>query len=189
MQERYSIAVDMDGVIADLLNPWLEVLRKEEGEELTIHDITHWDVWRFCKCGKKALDYLGYDLFCNLPVIPGSQEALQKLQKYYDIYIVTTSTQNPEIIRAKYEWLDEHFPFIKPDYRMFVGKKDVIFTDYMIDDGIHNLETFRGLGILFDHPYNRYEHRFLRARNWKEIEKYFLLQATIGNMEEESLAV
>lgn len=188
MQERYSIAVDMDGVIADILTPWVDVLRKKEGETLSVHDITDWDIGRFCRCGEKALDYLNYDLFRRLPVIPGAKEVLKRLQEYYDIYIVTSATQKSEIITAKYEWLDEHFPFIEPDYRMFVGKKDPIYTDYLIDDGIHNLEVFKGIGILFDQPYNRFENRFIRARNWKEIERYFIFQAVAGNMERQTVA-
>lgn len=76
---------------------------------------------------------------------------------------------------AKWEWLEEHFPFIETDWIVMCGKKDIIKTQIMIDDGLHNLESFQGPDkILFNQPYNRSEDRFIRGENWQHIHKMFL---------------
>lgn len=57
---------------------------------------------------------------------------------------------------------------------MLCGNKNIIKADIMIDDGIHNLESFEGMKILFDAPHNRNENRFIRVMNWEEIERKLL---------------
>ncbi|NES53370.1 5'-3'-deoxyribonucleotidase, partial [Escherichia coli] len=68
----------------------------------------------------------------------------------------------------------EYFPFIPHSNVVLCGNKNIIKADIMIDDGIHNLESFEGMKILFDAPHNRNENRFIRVMNWEEIERKLL---------------
>lgn len=159
----------MDGVIADLLTPWISIINEKENESLRSEDIQDWEIAKFTKCKDKIFTYLDYDLFRNLPVMENSQEILKQLHDKYEIYIVTAATKEKEVMLAKWDWLQEHFPFIDTDHMILCGKKNLIHADYMIDDGPHNLKEFKGKSLLFDATYNRTENRFQRVNNWKEI--------------------
>lgn len=173
--EKKSIGIDMDQVLAKLNEHWLEVIREHEGENVTIEDITDWHMPQFFNCGDKIYDYLNYDLFRHLPVVEDSQEVVAKLCKAYEVYIVTTATLKPEIMVAKWEWLDEHFPFISKNNVVMCGKKDIVRTSILIDDAPHNLEGFKGkTPLLFNQPYNQKEKRFVRVKNWKHIKELLL---------------
>lgn len=171
---RKTIAVDMDEVIADLLGHWIEAINEYEGESLKREEILDWDMTKYVSCGKKVYTHLTYDLFRNLPVIKDSQRVVKELMKEYEVYIVSTATNHPESMLAKLEWLKEHFPFISSDNVVLCGNKRIINTDFMIDDGMHNLESFKGTGILFDAPHNRLETEFMRVKSWNDIEEYLL---------------
>jgi 5'-nucleotidase len=168
------VAIDMDQVLADLLRVWVDVVNEKEKDSVKLDDIVCWDIYKYFRCGNKVYDYLDYQVFRNLPVIKGSQEVVKNLMNTYDVYIVTTATNHPESLLAKVEWLKEHFDFIPMDNVVLCGNKRIINADFMIDDGVHNLVTFKGEGILFDAPHNRNENRFKRVKNWYEIESFLL---------------
>lgn len=175
MSKNFKIGIDMDQVIAELNNPWLKIINKNENENVKPEDITDWHMANFFKCGTKIYEYLTYDLFRNLPIVENSQEVVRELCEKHQVYIVTSATTKPEIMVAKWEWLDEHFPFIPKDQVVMCGKKDVVKTDVLIDDAPHNLEGFQGdQKLLFDRPYNRKETRFVRVRDWEHIREMFL---------------
>lgn len=168
------LAIDMDGVLGNLVSPWVRRINESEGENVSANDIKSWNIGRYFSCGKRVYDYLSYDLFRNLPVIEDSQRVVEKLQDKFQVYIVTSATNNHDSLKAKMEWLEEHFPFIPASNIVLCGSKSIIKADYMIDDGIHNLEVFDGHGILFNASHNQQEDRFPRAMDWNEIEKMLL---------------
>src|SRR6185312_1830703 len=168
------LAIDMDGVIADLIPALTEVVNECEDDNVNPDDIYSWNIGKFFKCGSKVYDYMTYGWFRCLPVIKDSQEVVKKLSETYHVYIVSSATNNFDSLKAKMEWLEEYFPFIPSSNIVLCGRKNIIKADFMIDDGYHNLIDFTGEGILFDAPHNKNENRFTRAMNWKEIEKLLL---------------
>lgn len=165
------LAIDMDEVLADLITPWVHNINKAENDNVSANDIKTWNFGKYFKCGKRVYDYLDYELFRNLPVKEDSQRVVRSLMDVYDIFIVSSATNHHDSLKAKMEWLEEHFPFIPASNIVLCGNKSIIKADFMIDDGIHNLEVFGGHGILFDAPHNRDEDRYTRAMNWNDIER------------------
>ena len=45
--------------------------------------------------------------------------------------------------------------------------------DVLIDDGVHNCESFKGMSLLFDTPYNVEQEGFFKVKNWVHIEHVF----------------
>ena len=175
MKRKITIGIDIDQVLARLNEQWLNVIREKEGEDVKPEMITDWHMAKFFKCGEKIYDYLDYDLFRHLPVMEHAKEVVKELCEFYHVYVVTSATSKPEIMVAKWEWLEEHFPFISKEQIIMCGDKSQIATDVLIDDAPHNLEDFKGsIRVLFDQPYNRNEDRFIRARDWKHIRTMFL---------------
>ncbi len=172
---RKSIGIDLDSTLNCLVEYWLEVYNIEYDDCLTPEDITGWDMQQFVKesCGPKIYDYiLRPGTFTNLMVQSYSQKVTKFLSQYYDLYIVTA--YHWKNCADKAQWIIEHFSHIDSDRIIFCNNKGLICTDYLIDDGPHNLEAFKGNGILFDAPWNRFlGDKFLRVKNWLEVESYF----------------
>lgn len=172
---RQRIAVDQDNVIADLLTEWLYRYNNDYNDNLTKEQVTMWNWHSLTKpeCGEKIYDYLDDpDLFLNLPVIEHSQEVLETLNHYYDIYIVTSPFNFNNIV-PKAKWLEKHFPFIPRERYVFTRDKSIIKASALIDDKPKNLETFEGLRVLFTAPHNKTERRFVRADNWGRIKDIY----------------
>ena len=107
--------------------------------------------------------------FADIPVMPGAQDAVVRLQERYDIFVATAAMEFPNSFRDKYDWLAEHFPTIPWKNYIFLGDKSILGADYLIDDMPYNLHTFLGKGLLFDALHNRDETAYTRVRNWTEV--------------------
>ena len=73
----------------------------------------------------------------------------------------------------KYDWLDEHFPFIHWKRRIFCGDKSVLKADVLIDDHEFNLSVFSGRAIMFTATHNALETKYERLNNWLDGRKLF----------------
>ena len=103
-----------------------------------------------------------------------SQEIFRLLQPHYNIYIASATNQRPNRLKAKLEWLNEHFPFIHYRQIVFCCEKSLLLADNMLDDHPAHLENYKGTSILFNAFHNPFENRFRRVKNWLEINKLFL---------------
>ena len=73
----------------------------------------------------------------------------------------------------KYEWLDEHFPFIHWKQRIFCGNKHLVKGDVLIDDHDFNLSVFPGRPIVFTAPHNIHYKEYERMNTWLEAKNFF----------------
>lgn len=165
------LAVDQDDVLAILLEAWLEAYNKDFGDNLTVQDITSWQISKIVKPEAKhqIFDYLDIPEFMEgLRLKPGSQEYLKKLSEHFEIFVVT-APKNYNGVVSKAKWLQRYFPFIPYENYVFTINKSIVHADFLVDDGVHNLEGFlSGTPILFDAPHNQNEQRFLRVKTWEE---------------------
>lgn len=171
------IAVDMDEVIADALGELLTRYNRWQKTSFTKKDLRGKWLWQVLPPGgqKKIEEYLqSDDFFEDLPVIPGSQEILQRISQKYEIYIATAAMAFPNSFAAKYRWLRRHFPFLSPHNFVFCGDKSILHADFLIDDMPYNLASFRGEGILFTSPHNIGVTGYRRADSWQDIANIFL---------------
>jgi 5'(3')-deoxyribonucleotidase len=162
---KQRIAVDMDGVLADVVEQFFRYDEKDFGRRKT---------WEEAK-GKKESEvfpkFREYvytkDFFRTTPVMEGSREIL----------FVSAATEFPQSLSEKQEWLNEHFPFIQWQQMVFCGLKTIIEADIMIDDHFKNLDHFKNTTILFSQPHNLLldAGRHKRANSWKEIAEMLLV--------------
>lgn len=169
------IAVDMDEVIADFISKELELFNDSKGTAYTKATIAgkklrHLHPEEEENIRNRVSDP-GY--FSDLKVIDGAKEALEKLSEKHEIFITTAAMEFPTSFNAKYAWLKEHFSFIPESHYVFCGDKSIISADYLIDDHVRHLETFRGQGILFAAPHNQEESFALKMTDWDEVYRYF----------------
>ena len=167
------IAVDMDEVIADVLPKFLDLYEAAYGKRL--EKPQYW--------GKKVYQVDGAlhirnhlfekGFFADLPLVPGSREALRALSSRYEIFIVTAAMEFRSSFEDKFDWLQTHFDFIPWTHYVFCGDKGIIQADYMIDDHPHNLRRFSGKGLLYTASHNIGETEFTRVDNWEDILAFF----------------
>ncbi len=171
---KKKIALDMDEVIADVMASYLDVIEKEYGRRLKKEEYWGQKPYKIFPDGMKIRQYLFKEgFFRNFPVMEGAKEGVAFLMEHYDVYITTSATEFRNSLTEKIDWLAEHFPAIHWKKVVLCGDKTILKTDYMIDDHVHNLETFEGTGVLFTATHNIHENRFQRCNNWEEVIAFF----------------
>lgn len=170
------IAVDMDEVIADFNAKFIPALNARFNKQLTLAHLHGTKAEQvFPELAQKIKDMIGEaDFFADLPVMQDSQEVLAQMANQHEIFITTAAMEFPLSFHAKFNWLQQYFPFIDPMNIVFCGTKTIIHADYLIDDNIRHFSRFQGEGILFTAPHNIALEGFRRVNNWQEIAEIFL---------------
>ncbi|MCP2027776.1 5'(3')-deoxyribonucleotidase [Flavobacterium sp. HSC-32F16] len=167
--KKKTIAIDMDGVLADVESQIINHYNKAYGTHLTKESIQGLSEDEAFKERELLHGILNKDnFFRTLPVMPDAVESVRELQKNFEIFIVSAATEFPISLAEKVAWLAEHFPFIKWENIVLCGSKRIINTDYLIDDHCKNLDYCMGKPIMFTAFHNINQTHHLRVNNWKE---------------------
>lgn len=164
----------MDGVLVDIYTTFFKLHEQETGQKLNLKDIAGLLEEEAFKNQRKWVSLPGF--FRDLPVMPGSREALHKLNDRYKVIVVSLATEFPFCLTDKQLWMHDNFPFISWKQLVFCGDKNIVKADIMIDDHFKNLDHFDGLTILFTQPHNMLikDTRHKRVDSWEEIEKLLI---------------
>lgn len=177
---KRSIGLDMDNVITDTIGAFVTDLNQHHQVPMDVHVLAE-------KFHHKQVSPEEKELYHRIMTRPGffrglpwmdvdCPEIVRALQKDYDVYIVTAAMHLPTCIQEKIDWLQENLPFVGGDHYIFCGKKDVIHTDFLIDDNIDRYPGYLGVGLCYDTVMNR--HRDINAHrvaSWQHIADYFRL--------------
>jgi 5'(3')-deoxyribonucleotidase len=171
MTDKIRIAIDMDEVIADTIDKFIELYKREHNTVIRLDEMT----------GKEFNELLPNDIkqtlkhylhqpgfFRDLKVMPGSQEVVKALCDKYDVYIVSAAMEFPNSLIDKHDWLLEHFPFISWKNIIFCGHK-IVDVQIMIDDRIRNFAGFNGRKLLYSSPHNFLITEYERVNTWAEV--------------------
>ena len=174
--KKFTILVDMDDTIENLLEGWVSWINAKYGTTVDWHDIRSWDISiNFPGLTKEQLFEPFYidDFWDWVKPIPYATEMLhQLLVDGHDIYIVSATT--PETLPAKMERvLFRYFPYLKWENVIIASRKQMIRGDILIDDGVHNLVGGDYIRILMNAPHNRdfdeKAYGMTRVYGWAEI--------------------
>jgi 5'(3')-deoxyribonucleotidase len=171
---RLSIAVDMDGVLADTETHFIQYYEAETGEKVdtySLRGVPESQAFKDKTAVQRYVHTAGF--FRTLPLIPGSVSAVKKLMEHFDLYIVSAAMEFPLSLYEKKQWLEEYFPFVSWKNIVFCGVKSIINTDYLIDDHLKNLDNFSGIPLMFTASHNVNFNHHHRVNNWEEIIRYF----------------
>lgn len=165
------IAIDMDEVIADPISKFIQLYNRDFGVPLDLILEPGKEVYQHVPAdvNRKWYEYINEKgFFRDLPVIPGSIEAIQKLQENHDVYIATAAMEFRNSLEDKFDWLQDHFPFIPWTNIIFCGNK-VLDVDVLIDDRIKNFADFKGRPLLFSSPHNMLITDYERVDTWEQV--------------------
>lgn len=181
-----TVMVDMDNVITDGI--FTEFLEDFLGEKIDVHSSKVYFRQELIKGSEDEFReiYQYRNLYEKAPLLEGCYEVLEKLNKKYDVYIVTSYIWGKDIIDAssnlknKYEYLKEQLPFIEPSKYIFTQNKDIMNFDIRIDDRLSGLGNAK-IKLLFNSWSNNTiseeelkEKNIIRVNGWYDIEKILL---------------
>ncbi len=166
----------MDEVMADAILRFIEWYERDFGIHYTEEQLqgtklqyiippSHWQIV------KKYPHTKGF--FKDLPLIADCQAVIKELNDKHEVYIASAAMEFKYSLEEKYDWLDEHFPFIHWKRRIFCGDKSVLKGDVLIDDHEFNLSVFSGRAIMFTATHNAFDTKYERLDNWLDARKLF----------------
>ena len=180
MRKEISIAIDMDDVLADTTGKIVHIYNDIYKTDYTMADLMKMDLRETMTSDiiDVLLEEFNKPGFArDLALKEHAIDVVEALNEKYDIYIATAAMEVPGTFTDKYEWLEEHFPFLDPNYFIFCGNKKVVQADYLIDDNIDQLHNFTGPGILKTAYLNQgMSAPFTRKDNWLELKEHFIEQ-------------
>lgn len=175
MSRKYTILVDMDDTIENLLVEWIKWLNEKYGTNVKERDVRAWDLTlAFPGLTEEQVYEPLYhpELWERVRPKPHAASTLMRLmQDGHDVYITTSS--NYCTLRTKMDAvLFRYFPFIQWDHVIVASKKQMIRGDIMIDDGPHNLIGGDYIKVLFTAAHNRSfnekPHDMIRVGSWEQ---------------------
>ena len=168
------LAVDMDGVLADVYEQFFRYDEKDFGKRRPIEDVIGIEERKAFSHINEYVHAKGF--FRTAPIVKDSVEVLAELNKNYELFIVSAAMEFPQSLPEKLEWLNEHFSFLSWQQIVFCGSKKIVDADIMIDDHFKNLDLFKGTSLLFTQPHNQLKNvgRHKRVDSWKEIASILL---------------
>lgn len=178
--KQLTILLDLDDVLNNQNEIWVDVLDQRYGRKVSVEDITDWDM-RLAFPGLNDGELYGPvhsgELISSMTA---TMDAVLYTKMWHDnghkLYVVTsTSAENAE---AKIQWLFRHYTWFDRDRFIMCRHKNMVFGDILIDDAIHNLKAMKWDGanpncmcVCMDKPWNRSaENEFVRAKSFVDID-------------------
>lgn len=176
-----TILIDIDGVLAETHQLWLDKINERYNRNHTIDECTNWSFHIPLNLDESIYKYWdepGH--FENANLVPEALHGLESLWFNHNCYILGAASYQTDAIVQKWRWLNRHFPFIKKENVVFAKDKSVVHGDYLIDDSVENVVRFVNRNnvphreaLLFNRPWNldysEDSSRVHRVSGWKEI--------------------
>lgn len=159
IEEFYNTKIDLNEMS---VHAYVQEVTRSQTEEF----------WEFVK---------NKNFYEKAPLFQDAKTVLEKLNKKYDVYIVTSYLWKETIdlsgnnLRDKYYYLKEMLPFVDPAKYIFTTNKSLMNFDIRIDDRLHNLDGAE-TKILFTAWHNKdigedelESQNVIRVDTWKDI--------------------
>ncbi|MDF2879704.1 MAG: hypothetical protein K0R54_261 [Clostridiaceae bacterium] len=178
--KKLHIILDSDGVLLDCMKKVLEKYNKEYGTDIKYENILAGNLKKVQLPGTDMNKYFNEKgFFRNLEPLPDSQYYVAKLiEDGHDIVVATASPVCA--ILDKIECIKECYPTIPEENIIPISRKDLLFADIALDDGLHNIVVSKSkYPTIFDQPWNRMlSEKYLhlednkRIHDWKEFYEF-----------------
>jgi len=173
------VAVDLDGVLADTMVTFCEILNQHHSTQFTVNSFVQWNAWQIAHITKgeffRTLDEAWFEWENIPPVHHHIGEAVEGIHRFGRIDVVTGRSQ--ATVQPAMNWLKEH----KIPYDTFVRTastkaKARLSYDVFIDDSAELMSLVASsldkCGILYTQPWNRNAgdmQRVFRVERWEQI--------------------
>ncbi|MHC1749185.1 MAG: hypothetical protein AB9856_12845 [Cellulosilyticaceae bacterium] len=177
MKEKPVLLIDQDDVLAEYIKGVTESFNEKYDTKFCPSECTTWDLTSvFGEDITKVMHEP--QLFENLEPVPYALEVFERLYRsnLFNMYIVTAA--NPRSVEAKFTWLKKYLSFFPQEKVIICMNKYMIEGDYLLDDGMHNINDFEKVGkkaIVFERPHNvNLIKNHMSVKNWLEFERLII---------------
>lgn len=179
MRDKRIILCDADDTIENLCQTWVTHLNGLYGTTVHSSEIVDWNVSLFFPSLTKEQVYdpiFNKNFWKEINPIDGCYKVLEAINKRDELYIITAT--NYQTCDTKIERILEMYPFLKWSQFIITERKQLVYGDWLIDDGVHNFDGGVYEGILMSQPHNKNfnaeENGLIRVHGWDEIGKILL---------------
>lgn len=159
-ESQFYYYIDLDGVVIDLLTPWLALYYDKHPNEkrITPEDIVDYHMDDLFEDPEYLRKILTMPELYELAVpFDGALDALEKIKSTSDNYMFVTTTEVP---LDKWRWLLKYSVLDdrredKLKYLEIRDKKILHPYGVLFEDSPWNLFFYQGIGVRIDQPYNR----------------------------------
>ena len=175
----FRTAVDLDGVLADTMVTFCELLNERHSTQFTVNSFVQWNAWEIAHITKdeffRTLDEAWFNWKSVPPIEKNIGEKVSQLRDFGRVDIVTGRSQ--ETVQQAKAWLKEY----RVRYDAFVRTvstkaKAKLNYDLFIDDSAELMlliaSSLDKSGILYTQPWNKNASampRIFRVVRWDEI--------------------
>jgi 5'(3')-deoxyribonucleotidase len=191
------LAVDVDGVLADLHIEWLRRYNADWEDDITPEKMTEWEIHTLAKGGHAIYDYLqAEDLYAHVPEVAGAREGIAALRALgHEILYVTSC--HFKMTDQKAMWLSQHgFLAEDPSHRglprelIVANAKHHINAHLLIEDRAETVrrwvEDTHRPAILMERPYNRHLLEDVPSAFWSWCTRVTAWREIVAHVEAQS---
>tara|TARA_Y100000034_G_C6878007_1_gene401825 strand:+ start:439 stop:1050 length:612 start_codon:yes stop_codon:yes gene_type:complete len=185
------IAVDIDDVIAEFMDGFIQFHNEKYGTSLVKKDLVDYSFWRVLKEEreegiKRIYNFIDSSNFKEILPAEGAFEVLNLLKEENELVIITSRPKS--FTKQTEEWIKNHFPGIFSkihfSYNRDIQKKgnktknkicEELKVDIFIEDSLEYSEECVSEGtkvLLLNKPWNQREelpHNLIRIQDWNEV--------------------
>ncbi len=186
-KSKITLLIDQDDVLAEYIKEVTRVYNDRYNTNITTDMCTNWNLH---KVFGERIETVMHDpeIFRNLEPTKDAIEVFTRMyfSGLFEMYIVTAAQAGS--VEAKHEWINNYLPFFPEEHIIICRRKHMIRGDYLLDDGMHNIEAFAssgGIPVIFNRAHNiEHESNHTRVSGWKEFERLILEQNYPEKIEE-----
>ena len=176
-KQKPILLIDQDDVLAEYILEVTHRFNDKFGSSYHPNDCIRWDLVSIF--GEGILDIMySPEIFRELVPVKHAIETFKRLydSNLFEMFIVTAAI--PSAVPHKHEWIRQYMPFFPEKNVIICVEKQMIKGDFLLDDGLHNIEAFAnggGTSIIFDRPHNQLcKDAHKRVKGWLEFEAYIM---------------
>lgn len=160
------IGIDVDNVMADFTGGFIESFNRRTGKNLKREDLLLWnfkdainELYKGEIDGNIANEILwDKNLAISLELRKGVKDIFNRICNHNEIQVVIVTALAEELIPGRNKWFKKHFNGLNFEIH-YETDKEKIDMDYLIDDGVHNLDKLsnkisKDNCLCITHPYN-----------------------------------
>lgn len=179
------IAIDIDGVLLDLMASYCEIFNERYKTEYTKKDVKNWEFFRDWNITEEEAFEIFLELYENSMSVPfidnRASEYMKELNVFHDVYIVSAREPqyrsqiikklNSHNVKKKVQYID----LILLRHKPYDLKLSQLFDVY-VDDNPNLVEPIKNKRdrylLLYDQPWNQNivcMDNVIRVFNWQEV--------------------
>lgn len=187
------IGIDIDEVLAELTDKFLEFYNEKYGADFKRQDVKSYNLWEVWKGTReesidKFYEFYNSFYFESIEPVKDSIESIHKLGEKHELHLITARPN--EVKKNTFEWIKKHHvrDFVSINFTNHWGvnaeekttKGDIckkLGIQVMVEDGLHYAEEIASHGVkvlLFDCPWNQSDslpENIERVYSWKDVMK------------------